>query len=210
MPWLCAILHVDEATVEELTDALLAAGISFGDEAGPSPRLREQLDLATLLNQAAIANLGPKSAKLIALQFSSAEALKNAGASHWSIAGLPKAASANLEAFLSDSENFANLKAAEAAIHRLLEAIPAEAAWNATPLAGQTIVLTGTLQALSREQAKDRLETLGAKVSGSVSKKTTFVVAGEAAGSKLDKARELGVAIWDEAQLQALLAEHEK
>ncbi len=195
---------------QQVVDALLAAGISFGDEAGPSPRLREQLDLATLLNQAAIANLGPKSAKLIALQFSSAEALKNAGASHWSIAGLPKAASANLEAFLSDSENFANLKAAEAAIHRLLEAIPAEAAWNATPLAGQTIVLTGTLQALSREQAKDRLETLGAKVSGSVSKKTTFVVAGEAAGSKLDKARELGVAIWDEAQLQALLAEHEK
>jgi len=70
-------------------------------------------------------------------------------------------------------------------------------------------VLTGTLPTLSREEAKERLEALGAKVSGSVSKKTDFVVAGEAAGSKLDKAQELGVAVWDEARLLALLAEHE-
>jgi DNA ligase (NAD+) len=76
-------------------------------------------------------------------------------------------------------------------------------------LEGQTIVLTGTLSTLSREDAKERLEALGAKVSGSVSKKTSFVVAGEAAGSKLDKAQELGVEVWDEARLLALLAEHE-
>ena len=67
----------------------------------------------------------------------------------------------------------------------------------------------GTLPTLGREEAKQRLEALGAKVAGSVSKKTSFVVAGEAAGSKLDKAQELGVPVWDEGQLLALLAEHE-
>ncbi|QNP42025.1 NAD-dependent DNA ligase LigA [Lysobacter terrestris] len=76
------------------------------------------------------------------------------------------------------------------------------------PLSGQTVVLTGGLAAMSRDEACDRLEALGAKVSGSVSKKTSFVVAGEAAGSKLAKAQELGVEIWDEARLLAFLAEH--
>ncbi|MBP7453139.1 MAG: NAD-dependent DNA ligase LigA [Ottowia sp.] len=73
------------------------------------------------------------------------------------------------------------------------------------PLTGKTFVLTGTLPTLSRDEAKDLLEAAGAKVSGSVSKKTSYVVAGEEAGSKLDKARELGVPVIDEAGMQALL-----
>jgi DNA ligase (NAD+) len=76
------------------------------------------------------------------------------------------------------------------------------------PLAGQTFVLTGTLPTLSRDQAKDMLEALGAKVAGSVSKKTHCVVAGAEAGSKLDKAQELGIKVLDEAGLLALVAEH--
>jgi DNA ligase (NAD+) len=75
------------------------------------------------------------------------------------------------------------------------------------PLAGQTVVLTGGLSSMSRDEAGAKLEALGAKVSGSVSKKTSFVVAGEAAGSKLAKAQELGVEVWDEARLIAFLAE---
>ena len=74
------------------------------------------------------------------------------------------------------------------------------------PLAGQTFVLTGTLPTLGRDEAKALLEAAGAKVAGSVSKKTHYVVAGAEAGSKLDKARELGIAILDEAGLRSLLA----
>ena len=73
------------------------------------------------------------------------------------------------------------------------------------PLAGKTFVLTGTLAAMTRDEAKERLEALGAKVSGSVSKKTSYVVAGEEAGSKLDKAHELGVEVLDEAAFMAML-----
>ncbi|WP_119154206.1 NAD-dependent DNA ligase LigA [Caldimonas tepidiphila] len=74
------------------------------------------------------------------------------------------------------------------------------------PLLGKTLVLTGTLPTLSRDEAKDLIETAGGKVAGSVSKKTHYVVAGEEAGSKLAKAQELGVPILDEDGLKALLA----
>ena len=73
------------------------------------------------------------------------------------------------------------------------------------PLAGKTFVITGTLPTLSRDEAKDKLEAAGAKVAGSVSKKTDFVVAGEEAGSKLEKAQTLGIAVIDEAMMLALL-----
>ena len=74
-------------------------------------------------------------------------------------------------------------------------------------LSGRTFVLTGTLPTLSRDEAKAMIEARGGKVAGSVSKKTDFVVAGAEAGSKLTRAEELGVAIVDEDQLRAMLAE---
>ncbi len=81
---------------------------------------------------------------------------------------------------------------------------------NSAPqlLAGKTFVLTGTLPTLSRDEAKELIEAAGGKVAGSVSKKTHFVVAGEEAGSKLEKARELGVEVIDEAGLKQLASHH--
>ncbi|XTZ39500.1 NAD-dependent DNA ligase LigA [Salmonella enterica] len=88
---------------------------------------------------------------------------------------------------------------------------PAPVAVNAdeidSPFAGKTVVLTGSLSQLSRDEAKARLTALGAKVAGSVSKKTDIVIAGEAAGSKLAKAQELGITVIDEAEMIRLLGE---
>lgn len=78
---------------------------------------------------------------------------------------------------------------------------------DSLPLAGKTVVLTGTLASMTRDEAKEQLQQLGAKVAGSVSKKTDLVVAGEAAGSKLEKAEQLGIEVLDEAGLLKLLAQ---
>jgi len=80
---------------------------------------------------------------------------------------------------------------------------------GAKPLQGQTWVLTGTLSELTRDEAKEKLERLGAKVAGSVSRKTACVVAGEAAGSKLAKAEQLGLQVLDEQALLKMLKEHD-
>jgi DNA ligase (NAD+) len=94
-------------------------------------------------------------------------------------------------------------------VHRLAELglkMTAEKKQRSAELEGLTFVLTGTFPTLSREEAKERIEAAGGKVSGSVSKKTNYVVAGEEAGSKLAKAQELGVPVIDEGALLAMLA----
>jgi len=198
-----------QAGNQRVVDALLDAGIVFSDETTPSPQLRERLDLGVLLAMAGINKLGPKSCRLLAQHFPTLHRLEAGGAAHWITAGVPQAAAASLEAFLADPAARDGLRDAEEAMRRLLDAIPTSAVVTAAPLDGQIFVLTGTLASLNRDEAKIRLEALGARVSGSVSKKTSVVVAGEEAGSKLDKARELGVPVWDEAQLLALFGEHE-
>ena len=111
--------------------------------------------------------------------------------------------------------NFFEEESNREVIRQLVEEVgihwPAPAVINAeeidSPFAGKTIVLTGTLSLMSRDDAKARLTELGAKVSGSVSKKTDLLIAGEAAGSKLAKAQELGVDVIDEAEMVRLLGE---
>jgi DNA ligase (NAD+) len=85
---------------------------------------------------------------------------------------------------------------------------PGTPAKAAGPLAGKTLVLTGTLPGMTRDEARERIEAAGGKVSGSVSKKTDYVVAGAEAGSKLERAEALGIPILDEAGLKRLLAGH--
>jgi DNA ligase (NAD+) len=194
---------------QQVVDDLLDIGITFSDEDTPSPQLRERLNLGVLLDKAAISKLGPKSSKLMSQHFPSVERMLEAGPTHWTTAGVPQAAVTGLEHFLADDAAVAELREAEAAMQRLLDAIPATAIVATAALADQTFVLTGTLTSLTRDEAKSRLEALGAKVSGSVSKNTQVVVAGESAGSKLDKAQELGIAVWDEAKLLEMLSEYE-
>ncbi|WP_043694494.1 NAD-dependent DNA ligase LigA [Luteibacter sp. 9133] len=192
---------------QKVVDALLDAGIVFADEGVPSPKLRERLGLDVLLDAAKVPKLGPKSTATLAKNYANLDALIKAGEHQWIVAGVPQAAASNLSAYLADSDRAAALRASAEAMARLAEALPAKAA-AALPLEGLTYVITGTMEALKRDDATERLEGLGAKVAGSVSKKTTAVFAGEAAGSKLDKAKELGVPVYTEADLVALLAEH--
>jgi DNA ligase (NAD+) len=111
----------------------------------------------------------------------------------------------SLRAFFDQPHNLEVVGQLRAAGITWPEAEAAAASLAPQPLAGKILVLTGSLPTLSRDAAKALIEAAGGKVTGSVSKKTHFVVAGEEAGSKLDKARELGLTVLDEAGLQALL-----
>ena len=108
--------------------------------------------------------------------------------------------------FFGEAHNRAAISALQAAGMHWSEGLPQRASEG--PMSGKVVVLTGGLASMSREEAGAKLEALGAKVAGSVSKKTSLVVAGEAAGSKLAKAQELGIETWDEAALLAFLAAH--
>ncbi|WP_066735179.1 NAD-dependent DNA ligase LigA [Cupriavidus sp. D384] len=107
--------------------------------------------------------------------------------------------------FLAEAHNVEVIEQLRAAGVHWVESEPTARA--PLPLAGKTIVLTGTLPTLSREDAKEKLEAAGAKVAGSVSKKTDYVVAGAEAGSKLEKAQALGVPVLDEDGMLRLLAD---
>ncbi|GAA0918595.1 NAD-dependent DNA ligase LigA [Rothia nasimurium] len=190
---------------EKVVDDLLKAGITFSDEGQPSPKLRERLGLDVLLDSARVSKLGPKSTAILAKNYASLDALIKAGEHQWIVAGVPQAAASNLSAHLADHAS--ELHANDKAMRALLDALPAKSV-SALPLEGHTYVITGTMATLKRDDATERLESLGAKVAGSVSKKTTAVFAGEAAGSKLDKANELGIDVKTEDDLIALLASH--
>lgn len=113
---------------------------------------------------------------------------------------------ARIAHFFAEPHNRQAIAALQAAGMHWPESAPQRATDG--PLAGKTVVLTGGLSVMSRDEAGAKLEALGAKVAGSVSKKTSLVIAGEAAGSKLAKAQELGIETWDEAALLEFLAQH--
>jgi DNA ligase (NAD+) len=170
--------------------------------------LREGLNLATLLVELEIPKVTRIRADQLGNAFASAEMLLDAPVHNFVSAGLPSESANSLAAWLEIPENTSLLLKGAAAVDRLLAAAPDTEEAKAGPLDGKTVVLTGGLASMSRDEAGEKLEALGAKLAGSVSKKTSLVVAGEAAGSKLAKAEELGVEIWDEARLLAFLEQH--
>lgn len=149
-------------------------------------------------------HVGANVAELLAQEFGSIQALATAPVEKIAeIPGIGPKIAESVHEFFSIPENVA-------VIERLRQAgvvLEEEKAENELPqtLAGLTFVLTGTLEHFTRDEAGAQLKAMGAKVSGSVSKKTSFVVAGEAAGSKLTKAESLGVPVLDEAALQQIL-----
>ncbi len=154
-------------------------------------------DLSRLLCAFGIRQVGTKAAKVLAAKFGSLDRLAGASAEELTAIDDVGAITAQYltEWFASPQSQHLIAALKEAGVN-----IESTAAPTGERLAGLTFVLTGELSACSRKEAGEKLEALGAKVSGSVSKKTSFVVAGEAAGSKLRKAQELGVPVLDEAQ----------
>ena len=166
--------------------------------------------LARLLFGLGIRHVGETVARdLVAHHASLADLAAAPGEALEAIDGIGPVVAENVVAWFEDEENrrtVARLREHGVNTERLPDEPVATPPDEGAPLAGVTVVLTGTLAALTRPEAKARIEAVGGKVTGSVSKKTGLVVAGEAAGSKLAKAHELGVPKVDEAGLLALLA----
>lgn len=154
-----------------------------------------------------IRDVGESTAKTLSKHFGSLDAIVRADESALlDVPDVGPVVAARIAAFFAEKLNREAIAALRKAGVQWKEGPPQRSADG--PLAGHSVVLTGSLSSLTRDEAKDELEALGAKVSGSVSKKTAFVVAGEAAGSKLDKAKELKIEIWDEARLLKFLKQH--
>lgn len=161
-------------------------------------------DLAKLLTAFGIRQVGQKAAQVLARQFGSLDALASADVDL--LANVPDIGPVTAQSIVdwfSDPQSRHLIETLKAAgVNMLSHAEPV-----GDKLAGLTFVLTGELSGFSRKEAGERIQALGGKVSGSVSKKTSYVVAGEAAGSKLRKAQELDIPILDESAFLAMLKE---
>ncbi|MDI6746756.1 MAG: NAD-dependent DNA ligase LigA [Rhodocyclaceae bacterium] len=160
--------------------------------------------LARFIFALGIRNVGEATAKDLARHFGGLDALMAADVERLQqVTDVGPVVAASIVRFFAEPHNVEVVEQLRAAGVRWEEGAPTLLADS--PIAGKTFVLTGTLPTLTRDAAKELIEARGGKVAGSVSKKSHYVVAGTEAGSKLDKARELGVTILDESQLMALL-----
>lgn len=196
---------------QDVIGSLLAAdqcGLVLQDQGELGAEFAASTTLGGMLDKLNIPSVGPGAAEKLADKFGSLQGVIEADWLDMRQALPEKQAKAVREFF----DNPANAQLAQA-IEQQLQAFGMH--WQSEkkvvaglPLAGQTWVLTGSLELMSRDVAKDKLESLGAKVAGSVSAKTHCVVAGPGAGSKLAKANELGLKVLDEEAFVAFLTEH--
>ncbi|MHB8950666.1 MAG: NAD-dependent DNA ligase LigA [Rhodoferax sp.] len=164
----------------------------------------KQTTLPRFLFGLGIRHVGEATAKELARHFGSLDAIMDASLEQLlQVSDVGPTVAQSLRTFFDQPHNREVVEQLRACGLTWQEGPPAPV--TPTPLTGKTFVLTGTLPTLGREQAKALIEAAGGKVAGSVSKKTSYVVAGLEAGSKLDKAQELGVAVLDEAGLKELL-----
>ena len=200
----------DVASLYDLTAAELAPLERWGEKSAANVIAEigrsKDAGLARLLFGLGIRQVGEKTAKLLARRFLSMDALLEADEEVLTAVPEigPETARGILEWF-ARPPNRALLSKLRAAGIRMIESPASSAAGGS--LSGGVFVLTGTLPRRSREDATAAIESAGGKVSGSVSKKTTAVIAGEESGSKLDKAKSLGVAVWTEDDLNRALGE---
>ncbi len=188
-------------------DALLAAQVCPTDEHAPHPGLAEGLAWDKLYGALGVPKLTPVRARQLAERVPDGAELAAADGGAVALACLPLDVADELVRWLDANGNRRLLADLSTLRLEILAALPVLQATTATVVSGKTFVLTGTLPTLSRDEAKAMIEAAGGKVTGSVSKKTDFVVAGLEAGSKLDKAHELGVTVVDEAALINILKE---
>ncbi|MEH6365467.1 MAG: NAD-dependent DNA ligase LigA [Pseudomonas marincola] len=187
---------------------LLERGLQLQEEGELHPEFAACTTLAGFIDKLNIASIAATGAERLAARFQSLEGIIQAD---WldlrQVERLNEKAARSLRDFFDDPANAERALAIEAQLRDFgMDWQSEKKQVEGLPLAGQTWVLTGSLEIMSRDVAKEKLEGLGAKVAASVSAKTTCVVAGPGAGSKLAKATELGVAVLDEAQFIQRLA----
>ncbi len=162
--------------------------------------------LARFIFALGIRHVGEATARDLARHFGTLDALMDADPQALlEVPDVGPVLAQSIAGFFAEPHNREVIEALRAAGVHWDEHAPQRGAPAPGPLAGKTLVLTGTLPTLSRDEAKAMIEAAGGKAAGSVSKKTDYVVAGDDAGGKLDRARELGIAVLDEAGLRALL-----
>ncbi|TWI46341.1 DNA ligase (NAD+) [Pseudomonas duriflava] len=198
----------EEEHNQDVIAQLLGNGVQIQEDGGLHPEFAAYATFPDFIDKLSIPYVAATGAKNLATHFKTVEALISAD---WldlsAMKGLNERAKKAVRDYFSDTLHAERARAIEAQLREFGMHWESEKQQvEGLPLAGQTWVLTGTLEAMSRDVAKGKLEFLGAKVAGSVSAKTSCVVAGPGAGSKLAKASELGVAVLDEQAFLEQLA----
>ncbi len=196
-----------ESHNRQIVDDLVDLGISSEDEHTPAPGVLASLSISELVAALKISALTPTRQALVLPKLTCVSDLLMLTEADMNQLGFKSSQVNSMNQFISDPASKELLREIDVSVTNLLSARASAATIDDQPLEGMTFVLTGALSGRTREQASEALEELGAKIASSVSKKTAAVIAGADAGSKLDKARELGVRVLDEEALESLIVD---